>query len=91
MSHFYAAIPTSARRTMPTARGHKSTGITVYAASWAGRIAVRLRHNAETGLDEFAVMMTPHEGEGDEHAIATGIVGNALSMTFNGDPNVAIA
>lgn len=80
MSHFYAAITKSARKTIATARGHTSTGIETYAASWDGRITVNLRHNAETGKDEFSVHMEPHSGRGDSAVIATGIVGNAKSI-----------
>ncbi len=81
MSHFYAAIPTSARRTMPSARGHKSTGIATYAATWGGRIRTYLWHDDETGLDHFEVCMTPHDnGAGDTCAIATGIVGDKGSI-----------
>lgn len=37
-------IPASARKTTPTARGHKSTGITTVAASYDGAIRTRLFH-----------------------------------------------
>jgi len=37
MSHFYGSIPTSARKTVPTARGHKSTGVVGDAGSAVGR------------------------------------------------------
>ncbi len=80
MSHFYAAIPTSARRTVPTACGHKSTGREVCAASWAGRISVRLTHDDETGEDLFSVWMEPHAGHGDHHLLASGVVGDAGSV-----------
>ncbi len=80
MSHFYAAIPTSARRTMPTARAHTSTGVAVYAASWDGRIRTYLWHDEETGEDRFEVSMTPHEGKGDLKAIASGVVGKSKTI-----------
>ncbi len=80
MSHFYAAIPTSARRTMPTARGHASTGISTYAASYAGRVSTYLWHDEETGEDRFEVSMTPHEGSGDLKAIASGVVGKSKTI-----------
>lgn len=75
MSHFYASIPVSARKTEATARGHKATGIVVRAASWAGAIEVRLTHDEETGLDMYQVYHTDHQGAGINRAIASGIVG----------------
>ncbi len=81
MSHFYAAIPTSARCTMPTARGHKSTGIATYTASWRGRIRTDLWHDPKTGLDHFEVSMTPHDNDaGDSCSIASGIIGDKSSI-----------
>ncbi len=75
MSHFYAAIDSSARRTVPTARGHKSTGISTYAASHDGKITVRLWHDEVAGQDYFEVLMEPHLCRGDGFPIATGTVG----------------
>ena len=80
MSHFYAAIPTSARRTTPTARGHTSTGIATYAASYAGRVTTYLWHDEKTGEDRFEVCLSPHEGSGDRGAIASGVVGKLKSV-----------
>ena len=51
MSHFYATIPTSARKTVPTARGHKSTGVETIGASWKGGILTSLWHDADTDRD----------------------------------------
>jgi len=80
MSHFYAAIPTSARRTVATARGHTSTGISTYAASYAGRVTTYLWHDEESGEDRFEVCLAPHEGAGDKVAIASGVVGKAKTV-----------
>ena len=80
MSHFYAAIPTSARRTTPTARGHKSTGISTYAASHAGRVTTYLWHDEKTGEDRFEVYLAAHFGHGDHVAIASGVVGKASTV-----------
>ncbi len=80
MSHFSAAIPTSARRTIPTARGHKSTGISTYAASHDGKITVRLWNDGATGQDNFEVLMEPHLGHGDEELVAAGTVGKRNSI-----------
>lgn len=75
MSHFYGSIPVSARKTEATARGHKSTGITVRAASWKGAIEVHFWCDEETGLDLFRVYHTTHGGAGLDKVIASGIVG----------------
>ena len=76
MSRFYASIPTSARKTVPTARGHSTTGITVNAASWAGAIETRMWVDAK-GVDRFEVRMVPHYGKGDDVYLVGGIVGNS--------------
>ena len=44
MSHYYARIPTSARRTIATARGHKSTGIAAEVLTAEGGVRVTIRH-----------------------------------------------
>lgn len=75
MSHFYGSIPTSARKTTPTARAHKSTGLTTCAASWAGAVRVYLWHDDNTGKDMFEVYQAKHHGAGVEKMIATGVVG----------------
>ena len=75
MSHFYGSIPISARKTVTTARGHKSTGIETRAASWAGAIQTRLWHDVGTGEDRFMVFQTQHHGAGVEEILAQGIVG----------------
>ena len=75
MAHFYASIPTSARRTVPTARGHKSTGIETRAASWAGAVEVYVWHDTETGEDKFRVSQVPHHGKGINRDVASGVIG----------------
>ena len=75
MSHFYSAITESARKTVPTARGHKTTGIKTYAASWAGRIEVELWHDDKAGLDRYRVTQAPHHGAGCSRLLAEGVVG----------------
>lgn len=57
MSHYYAKISESARKTTPTARGHKSTGITTQAACADGGIEVSLWH--KEGKDFFKVERIP--------------------------------
>jgi len=77
MSHFYATIPTSARKTVPTARGHKSTGVQTIGASWRGAISVDLWHDADEDKDKFVVTMIPWKGAGDYKTLARGTVGDA--------------
>ena len=78
MSHFYARIPTSGRKTMPTARGHKSTGISADVMSYDGRIRVNMWHDPDTDSDMFEVEMLPHPATdtGDIATLATGKVGD---------------
>ena len=78
MSHFYAKISNSARKTVPTARGHKSTGVDVEACSWDGKISTIVRH--VDGVDKFEVWMMPHQGAGDTFMIACGNIGDAGSV-----------
>jgi len=61
MSHFYARIPKSARRTMATARGHRHTGIEVEAFGWKGGARITLRH--VDGEDEVVVERIPHPSD----------------------------
>jgi hypothetical protein len=79
MSHFYASIPESGRKTVATARGHKTTGITVKAASWAGAVEIRMYHDEETGKDEFTVYQVPHHGHGISRLLHEGVVGDSES------------
>jgi hypothetical protein len=75
MSHFYATIPESARKTTPTARGHKSTGIATRAASYAGAVTVNLFYDAETETDHFEIYQRTHYGAGVNKLISKGILG----------------
>jgi len=75
MSHFYASIPYSARKTVPTARGHISTGIQTYAASWAGAIQVDVYRDDVTGKDKFIVRQVKHHGAGIEAILSEGTIG----------------
>ena len=84
MSHFYATIPTSMRKTTPTARGNVDTGITTHAASYKGCIETRLYHSKH-GKDWFEVSMVPwkdKEGKpvGDTIVLANGWVGDKDSV-----------
>lgn len=75
MSHFYASIPVSARKTIGCARGHKSTGIVVRAASWAGAIETAFYYDEKTGKDMYHVYHSTHSGAGVSATIARGVVG----------------
>lgn len=63
MSHYYAKILKSGRKTIPTARGHKTTGIVTQAACAEGAIEVRLYH--EDGKDYFEVERIPWSYSGE--------------------------
>ena len=75
MSHFYGSIDQSARKTTATARGHKTTGLSVKAACWNGAVTVTLRYDTDTGEDIFVVEHVPHGGHGVKQVIAQGVVG----------------
>ena len=62
MSHYYARIPTSARRTIATARGHKSTGIAAEVLTFDGGVRVSIRHAG--GGDIVTVERIPHPQSG---------------------------
>jgi len=84
MSHFYARISTSGRKTMPTARGHKSTGISAEAMSYDGRIRVNMWHDPDTDSDMFEVEMLSHPqtDTGDIARLISGRVGDLGSVTM---------
>jgi len=76
MSHFYGSITESARKTIPTARGHKTTGLTVEAASWSGKVVTRVWHDAEADCDRYEVTQDSHQGGyWDRKVLAHGIIG----------------
>lgn len=77
MSHFYGTIPESARKTVPSARGHKTTGLATIAASWHGAVRVNLWYNPNNDRDCFEVEMIPWHSRGDRQVIARGMLGAA--------------
>ena len=78
MSHFYGTISESARKNAPTACGHKTTGLTVEAACWSGKVVTRLWHNELTGYDHYEVTQDRHHGSGlDRVVLSHGIIGQA--------------
>ena len=62
MSDLYARIPTSARKTVPTARGFKSTGIEAEVCSWEGKVVSNIWWNDDDGKFWFNVRMAAHHG-----------------------------
>jgi len=70
MSHYYGTIPQSGRKTTPTARGHKTTGLATIAASYKGAIKVELEHI--DGVDTFTVTRIPWQGVGEREVLAEG-------------------
>ena len=69
MSHFYGVISNSARKTIPTARAHKTTGLEVNAQSWSGQISTTLYYDEEAKKDAFKVVREPHGSSGGESVI----------------------
>ena len=63
MSHYYAAITTSARKTQQTARGHKSTGLSGWAGSYDGVINYTIYHH--NNADHALVELRTHPQHGD--------------------------
>ncbi len=81
MSHFYAKIVKSGRKTIPTARGHKSTGIQTLTQSYNGQIRVRMWHDPNTNQDKYEVILQPHnyrEADGGI-VLATGVISDDTS------------
>ena len=75
MSHFYAAISKSARKTTPTARGHRSTGIETVTQSFNGQIRTVLWYDAVTNQDMYKVILQPHgTSSHDGLVLATGAI-----------------
>ena len=62
MSHYYARIPTSARRTVATARGHKSTGIAAEVLTADGGVRVSIRNVDGRDIVTVERVSNPHTG-----------------------------
>ena len=60
MSHFYGQITQSGRKTIPTARGHKTTGLIIHAQSWEGDIKVHLQYCADKKKNIYTVSRCTH-------------------------------
>jgi hypothetical protein len=59
--------------------GTKTTGITAYAASWAGGLEVRITFDKASGRDRFTIYQRKHEGAGVIELVAEGFVGELIS------------
>ena len=81
MSHFYGQITRSARKTMPTARGHKTTGLETRARSWQGDIRDVLNHDDKTGKDTFSVCLCGHHEEWGQEIVFGNCDGSAVTFT----------
>jgi len=77
MAQFFGSI--SGQKGTATRLGSKSSGLTVEACSWQGKIVTVLSTDAD-GTDRFEIRMERHAGKGDYMVIATGIVGDAMSI-----------
>jgi len=75
MSHFYAEISRSARKTPATARGHIKTGMAANVASWKGCVSVELFHDSTRDLDRYRVTLKPWHGKGSSSVLAEGVLG----------------
>ena len=64
MSHFYGLISNSARKTVPTARAHKTTGLTTNAQSWSGQIVTHVYYDETAKKDAYTVTRQPHGSSG---------------------------
>jgi len=74
MAHFRGLV--QGGRSAATRLGHKTTGLTVEAQTWAGKVTTRVWHDAETDCDRYEVTQDSHEGGyWDRKVLAHGVVG----------------
>lgn len=64
MSHYYARIPQSARRTIATARGHRSTGIAAEVLTADGGVRVSIAHRDGRDIVIVERVRNAHTGNG---------------------------
>jgi hypothetical protein len=62
MSHYYARIPYSARRTIATARGHRSTGIAAEVLTAEGGVRVSIDNVDGRDIVTVERVSNPHTG-----------------------------
>ena len=70
MSYYYARIPTSASRTVPTARGYKSAGIAAEVLTADGGVRVSVRHAGGGDIVTVERIAHPQSGNGKSEVIA---------------------
>lgn len=78
MAHFYGTI--KGMKGEASRLGGKTNGMRTVAASCSGAIVTHLGHNSATEKDTFEVRMESHHGSGDYMVLATGDVGDAMSV-----------
>ena len=67
MAQFYGTV--KGARGEASRLGHKSSGLTTVAASYYGAVQTELRHNDDTGQDEYRVVERPWRGSGTNRVI----------------------
>ncbi len=77
MAQFYGTL--QGARGQASRLGNKQSGLNVSAASWSGRISVRLWHDSDAGVDRFAVSQGQHHGAGIDEMLTQGIVGEPVA------------
>lgn len=70
MAHFYGTI--QGARGEASRLGHKSSGLSAYAASWQGAVAIQMYE--ENGIDKVSVRLTTHHGAGSDRVLYEGPV-----------------
>lgn len=73
MAHFYGTI--QGARGEASRLGHKSSGLSVKAASWQGAVSVYLYH--DNGVDCARVSLTTHHNAGVNRVLYDGPVSGA--------------
>jgi hypothetical protein len=72
MSHFYGEL--KGGRGVATRTGHRTSGLSTNAASWAGCIRTDL-YVDEQGRDCFRITQTPWQGAGIHETLIEGVLG----------------
>lgn len=72
MSRFYGTVR-GAAKTEASRRGHTSTGVTTYAASWQGAVCCEVYD--ENGKDHVRVSLVPWRGKGVTRELYNGPIG----------------
>jgi hypothetical protein len=78
MSHFYGTL--KGNRGEATRCGTKNSGMITEAASWEGKIVVRLFYNEEKKEDWCSIHKSPHFGQGEHTLIYIGPIGKEADI-----------